>query len=61
MSDSHRSRLTDLMRARGAARLIAIAPERRRYFLWSTMFLLGIPAGVLGFLSILFWVYGVEP
>jgi hypothetical protein len=41
------------------ARLFGAA-ERHRAMLWSSLLLVVIPAGMLGFLSILFWVYGVE-
>lgn len=57
MSDAHRHRLIN----RGLNDLlIAAGPQRLRNILWSTLILLGIPVGMLGFLSILFWVYGVE-
>lgn len=56
MSEAHRHRLTHRL----TSPFIAAGPQRWRNILWSALFLLGIPVGMFGFLSILFWVYGVE-
>ena len=43
-----------------SSRLTALSWDRWKTPVWFLLWLLGIPVGMIGFLSVLFWAYGVD-
>ena len=60
MSDIDQSEFSDYAGSGEATRSSHISWERWKNPIWILLWLLGIPAGILGFFSMLFWAYGVD-
>ena len=60
MNDIEQSEFSDYAVSGGANRPGHISWERWKTPIWILLWLVGIPAGMLGFFSMLFWAYGVD-